>query len=229
MSWLGSKKHATQGPGESRARDDELQRLDNRLRALEGGGAAATGPVVVGGVSGGTGQGPPGPPGNDGAPGPPGADGLSAYEVAVDNGFIGDEAAWLASLVGPAGPIVPLGDLTDVDLTGLQAGDMLSWDGGGWAPVDRHSDRCAAEIADDGTVVLEVRGSAWAAALTVTPDGLGEFVVQHDLNSLDYIVQVTPIGADSVARVLSKGLDDVTVECSDGVDPAGFTLLLIRV
>lgn len=35
-----------------------------------------------------------------GSQGPPGD---SAYEVAVDNGFVGDEAAWLASLVGPTG------------------------------------------------------------------------------------------------------------------------------
>ena len=51
-------------------------------------------------------QGDPGPAGIDGAdgdPGAPGADGLSAYEVAVANGFVGDEAAWLASLVGPTG------------------------------------------------------------------------------------------------------------------------------
>lgn len=33
-----------------------------------------------------------------------GADGASAYEVAVDNGFVGTEAEWLASLVGPEGP-----------------------------------------------------------------------------------------------------------------------------
>ena len=33
-----------------------------------------------------------------------GADGASAYEVAVAEGFVGDEAAWLASLVGPQGP-----------------------------------------------------------------------------------------------------------------------------
>lgn len=32
-----------------------------------------------------------------------GIDGDSAYEVAVANGFVGDEAAWLASLVGPKG------------------------------------------------------------------------------------------------------------------------------
>lgn len=32
-----------------------------------------------------------------------GANGLSAYEVAVENGFVGTEADWLASLVGPSG------------------------------------------------------------------------------------------------------------------------------
>jgi hypothetical protein len=35
------------------------------------------------------------------APGPPGD---SAYTVAVKNGFVGTETAWLASLVGPSGP-----------------------------------------------------------------------------------------------------------------------------
>lgn len=44
-----------------------------------------------------------GAPGTDGAPGQPGNDGLSAYEVAVANGFIGDEIAWLASLKGEKG------------------------------------------------------------------------------------------------------------------------------
>lgn len=38
-----------------------------------------------------------------------GADGASAYEVAVAEGFVGDEAAWLASLVGPEGPEGPQG------------------------------------------------------------------------------------------------------------------------
>jgi hypothetical protein len=33
-----------------------------------------------------------------------GGNGLSAYEVALENGFVGTEAEWLASLVGPQGP-----------------------------------------------------------------------------------------------------------------------------
>jgi hypothetical protein len=35
--------------------------------------------------------------------GPSGTDGASAYQVAVANGFVGTEAEWLASLVGPQG------------------------------------------------------------------------------------------------------------------------------
>jgi len=49
--------------------------------------------------SGGGGEG--GIPGPEGPPGPAGA---SAYEIAVQNGFTGTEAEWLASLKGEQGP-----------------------------------------------------------------------------------------------------------------------------
>jgi hypothetical protein len=39
--------------------------------------------------------------------------GLTAYQIAVANGFVGDEAAWLATLVGPQGPE---GDPAKVDI-----------------------------------------------------------------------------------------------------------------
>lgn len=48
-------------------------------------------------------QGPPGPAGTDGTPGRDGADGKSAYQIAVDGGFSGDEEEWLASLKGKDG------------------------------------------------------------------------------------------------------------------------------
>lgn len=51
----------------------------------------------------------PGPQGPAGQDGTDGADGASAYEVAVANGFVGNEAAWLASLVGEQGPQGPQG------------------------------------------------------------------------------------------------------------------------
>ena len=33
-----------------------------------------------------------------------GSRGYSAYEIAVQQGFVGDEDAWLESLIGPVGP-----------------------------------------------------------------------------------------------------------------------------
>ena len=44
------------------------------------------------------------PGGNPLAHGAQGPQGLSAYQVAVNNGFQGTEQQWLASLVGPQGP-----------------------------------------------------------------------------------------------------------------------------
>jgi microcystin-dependent protein len=52
--------------------------------------------------------------GADGADGSDGADGDSAYEVAVAEGFAGDESAWLASLIGEKG------DTGDTGATGPQ-------------------------------------------------------------------------------------------------------------
>jgi hypothetical protein len=49
-------------------------------------------------------DGAPGADGADGSPGADGEDGLSAYQIAVAEGFVGDETAWLDSLVGPSGP-----------------------------------------------------------------------------------------------------------------------------
>lgn len=48
-------------------------------------------------------QGPQGPEGPPGPRGPQGEDGLSAYEVAVQAGFKGTRAEWLASLKGEPG------------------------------------------------------------------------------------------------------------------------------
>lgn len=63
-------------------------------------------------------KGDPGENGADGQPGKQGADGLSAYQIAVDNGFTGTEAEWLASLKGEAGPQVPKGDTGSTGATG---------------------------------------------------------------------------------------------------------------
>src|SRR5699024_2034311 len=58
-------------------------------------------------------EGPRGPQGIQGEPGvdgSDGADGKSAYQIALDEGFVGDESAFLDSLVGPEGPQGPKGE-----------------------------------------------------------------------------------------------------------------------
>lgn len=82
-----------------------ISEADNPLQVITGDMA----PVLRGAT------GPAGPAGADGADG---ADGASAYAIAIAGGFVGTEAAWLASLVGatgatgatgPAGPTGPTG------------------------------------------------------------------------------------------------------------------------
>lgn len=81
--------------------DGELG-VDTTTRTLKtGDGATAFADLPNPSGTGGTG--PQGPPGADGA------DGDSAYEIAVAGGFVGDEAAWLASLVGATGTTGPQG------------------------------------------------------------------------------------------------------------------------
>jgi hypothetical protein len=75
------------------------------------GNPGVAGPQGIQGPAGPQGiQGNPGPQGiqgNVGPQGPAGATGpagKSAYQSALDTGFVGTEAAWIASLEGPAGP-----------------------------------------------------------------------------------------------------------------------------
>ena len=63
-------------------------------------------------------MGPEGPAGADGANGAPGADGKSAYEIAVDEGYVGTEQEWLASLKGETGATGPEGPEGPAGATG---------------------------------------------------------------------------------------------------------------
>ena len=55
-----------------------------------------------------------------------GKDGLSAYEIAVKNGFKGSETEWLASLVGPRGPKGEKGDTGDAGRTPQKGVDYFT-------------------------------------------------------------------------------------------------------
>lgn len=72
---------------------------------------------VTGGVGGG------GSGGGSGEQGPPGD---SAYDIAVENGFVGTEEEWLASLVGPQGDQGPQGDPGEDGSDGANGADGLA-------------------------------------------------------------------------------------------------------
>jgi hypothetical protein len=65
-------------------------------------------------------QGPIGLQGPQGEPGLDGTDGISAYEVAVNEGFVGTEAEWLTSLIGDQGPQGDIGPQGPQGLQGIQ-------------------------------------------------------------------------------------------------------------
>ncbi|WP_309386098.1 hypothetical protein [Cerasicoccus frondis] len=57
--------------------------------------------------------------------------GKSAYEVAVQNGFVGSEVDWLASLEGSGGGGGGADELNNIGVTGFTAGYILIINGGG--------------------------------------------------------------------------------------------------
>lgn len=93
------------------------------LKSLQGpqgvkGDTGAVGPAGNNGAD--------GKAGADGADGKDGADGLSAYEIAVQRGFNGNEDAWIQSLQGPQGEKGPAGADGKNGVNGVDGKDGLS-------------------------------------------------------------------------------------------------------
>jgi hypothetical protein len=83
-----------------------IQGIQGEVGAIGATGPAGeTGPQGTQGIQGEVGAtGPIGATGAQGVAGPIGANGLSAYQVAVANGFAGTETQWFSSLIGAQGP-----------------------------------------------------------------------------------------------------------------------------
>lgn len=112
-------------------------------------------------------------PGNGpGTTGPQGADGLSAYEVALTNGFRGNEKAWLDSLKGQTGAQGPSGQ------NGSDGADGTSGSGGG--SLVKAGTNVAVTENEDGTQTVSVNdhvqlsdaGSVSVGATTVDGQGI---------------------------------------------------------
>lgn len=102
-----------------------------------------------------------------------GAPGLSAYQVAVANGFVGNQSQWLASLVGAAGKSA-YQVAVDNGFVGNQAAWLLSLKGapGAVSTTPGPQGKSAYQIAvDNGFVGTE---SAWLLTLKGEPGDDGE-------------------------------------------------------
>ena len=110
----------------------------------EKGDTGDIGPIGLQGDKGDTGDAGPtglqGEKGDTGDTGPIGANGKSAYEIAIDEGFVGTEEEWLASLVGPTGLKGDTGDQGDTGLPGtaatIEVGDVTTVGSGSPATVN---------------------------------------------------------------------------------------------
>jgi hypothetical protein len=101
--------------------------------------------------------------GSGGSGGGSGADGKSAYEIAVENGFVGDETAWLLSLKGidgspgADGVAGQKGDKGDTGDEGPQGPPGMSGDGDSGV---LHPVACDASVYVGAAVVIKKTGGA---------------------------------------------------------------------
>ena len=75
-------------------------------------------------------QGPQGDKGDTGSQGPKGDNGKSAYDVAVENGYVGDASSWVASLKGDKGDPgdIPMDKINEVIDKAIADGKITNYD-----------------------------------------------------------------------------------------------------
>ncbi|WP_421568933.1 YadA-like family protein [Stenotrophomonas sp. PD6] len=109
------------------------------------------------------------PGSGSGIPGPRGADGLSAYEVALTNGFQGNESDWLASLKGESGAQGPAGNDGLDGTAGTGSGSVAK--AGQNVEVTTNADG-SQTVAVSDNVQLSDAGSVSVGATTVNAQGV---------------------------------------------------------
>ena len=125
-------------------------------------------------------QGIQGPKGEPGEPGKQGVDGKSAYQLAVDGGYVGSESDWLASLKGEKGDQGPKGDpgdLTSLPIASrftlgvVRVGPGLSITSDGLLSMDFASSELR--------IVKATSSTTDGPAITITPDGSADNITSN--------------------------------------------------
>lgn len=155
-----------------------------------------------------------------GVAGPSGAPGASAYEVAVANGFVGNEAAWLASLVGTAGtPGASGAPGADALWNFLGAysggaayavGDVVTYGGETWYRINSNGGNVG-DTPAEGTFWTKVaaKGAQGEQGIPGTTASVsGNLTGIDSVSTLDYVqFDTAPTGANATARLMWNATD----------------------
>lgn len=196
------------------------------------------GPMGVQGPKGDPGDtGPTGPTGPGGTPGADGADGKSAYQSAVELGFVGTEAAWLLTLVGPKGDT---GDQGPQGLQGIQG--LPGADGADGSPDTANDILTKLSTVDGASSGLDAdlldgqHASAFAAAshnhpvyinygkggaLTISTGTARIYPTRNlTLSAWEIWTGTAPVGSNLVVVVKKNGSTIETLTLTDGINYA---------
>ena len=152
-------------------------------------------------------QGPQGDKGDTGSQGPKGDkgdNGKSAYDVAVENGYVGDASSWVASLKGDKGDPGSQGPKGDKGDPGLQGPKGDKGDPGD-IPTDKINEVINQAIAD-GRITnyddTEVRGLIENVSNKLVSTGSGDKFLSDD-GTYKLISIITDIALASTTNILS--------------------------
>jgi len=136
--------------------------------------------------------------------GEPGPEGKSAYEVAVDNGFVGTEPEWLASLQGEEGPEGPAGPQ---GLPGSPGADGS--DGAQGIPGEQGEPGIPGEQGVEGPQGPQGNIGPMGPALVINEYGILDEakITQIETADVDWVFLVDPLGDDRVDQTQPPSLN----------------------
>jgi len=147
-----------------------------------------------------------------GIPGPQGPSGDSAYDIAVENGFVGTEQDWLDSLNGTADLIVPV-VIKDTDNA-----DFITFDktGTGTARIGTPQDDLSLRSARDITLFAGSDGPGnvyigWGDAV-YTPDSLNRVATIGDIESVHGDITFEGVKVIGAGTAAGDGSGNGTIE-----------------
>lgn len=159
--------------------------------------------------------------------------GASAYQIAVDNGFVGSEKEWLASLVGPQGPQGLKGDTGPQGPKGEDGIPGPKGDPGTSFTYDDMTEEQKQEFADKVADELEGLPSGGGTSdFIVTAnfaycDDTDDPIIENVSADFDKISQEYELGKNIALKINYHGLAEITapmIYFNDVVGEAGFAL-----